>query len=99
MFGTFRRDLELLQQLNDPAMTKHLGGPEMDERIRQRHERYCALAETGKGRMFVIVAEAGWVPVGLVGYWEKEWQDDIIWEVGWLMVKLITGLEREERLH
>lgn len=75
-------DLELAKQLNDPDMTRHLGGPETDEKIRQRHERYRGIAETGKGRMFVIVAGTDSVPVGSVGFWE-EWRGELVWEVGW----------------
>ena len=34
------RDLELLQRLiGDPVMTEHLGGPEIAQKIRERHER------------------------------------------------------------
>src|ERR1700730_1271677 len=84
-------DLQLLEQLNDPEMTRHLGGPETEEKIRQRDQRYCGIAETGKGRMFVIVAERESVPVGSVGYWEKEWQGDLIWEVGWGVLPAFQG--------
>lgn len=49
------------------------------------------MAETGKGRMFVIVADLEMLPVGSVGFWEKEWQGDLIWEVGWGVLPAFQG--------
>ena len=65
-------DLPLLKQLlGDPAMTEHLGGPENDEQLAERHARYLRLAEAGRNRMFKIVHEASGQAVGSVGYWER----------------------------
>jgi RimJ/RimL family protein N-acetyltransferase len=80
-------DLPLLHQtMGDAAMTEHLGGPESADQIARRHERYLALAGSGKGHMLVIVTPAAATGVGTVGYWEKEWQDQLVWEVGWAVI-------------
>lgn len=86
------QDLPLLERLRgDPDMNEHLGGPERPEKIRERHERYCAIGDTGKGRMFVIVARAAAESVGSVGYWEREWQGRLVWETGWSVLPEFQG--------
>jgi RimJ/RimL family protein N-acetyltransferase len=76
-------DLPLLRRLlGDPAMTTHLGGPESEEKLRERQARYVKLDESGAGQMFKIVDEAG-EAVGSVGYWEKKWRDGTVYETGW----------------
>jgi RimJ/RimL family protein N-acetyltransferase len=85
-------DLPLLQQtMGDPAMTEHLGGPESAEQLARRHERYLALAGSGKGHMLVIEIPSASAPVGSVGYWEKEWPDELIWEIGWAVIPAHQG--------
>jgi RimJ/RimL family protein N-acetyltransferase len=80
-------DLPLLHQtMGDAAMTEHLGGPEGAEQLAARHERYLALAGSGKGHMLVIVISTASAPVGTVGYWEKDWQDELVWEIGWAVI-------------
>lgn len=77
-------DLPLLERLmGDPAMTVHLGGPETAEKIRERHERYCQTGDSSKGIMFVIVVGPGRVAAGSIGYWEKAWRGQPVWETGW----------------
>jgi RimJ/RimL family protein N-acetyltransferase len=83
-------DLPLLERLmGDPAMTEYLGGPETPEKIRDRHERYCRISDTGE--MFVIVAGPGKAPAGSVGYWETDWQGEHIWETGWSVLPEFQG--------
>lgn len=85
-------DLPLLERLmGDPAMTEHLGGPETPEKIRERHERYCRIGDTGTGRMFVIVVGPGRLAAGSVGYWEKAWRGQHVWETGWSVVPEFQG--------
>ncbi|MFC6094714.1 hypothetical protein [Saccharothrix lopnurensis] len=45
-------------------MTTHLGGPEAEARLVDRHRRYHA---PGDGRMFRV--EVDGAPAGSVGYW------------------------------
>lgn len=83
-------DLPLLQKLlGDPEMTVHLGGPESDEQILRRHQRYLHLPEDGTDHMFKIVwgAEA----VGSVGYWRKTWREQSVYEMGWLVLPAYQG--------
>jgi RimJ/RimL family protein N-acetyltransferase len=79
-------DLELLRQLvGDPAMMVHLGGPEPEERIAERHRRYLAIAAT----QFKILA--GDVAAGWVGYWERAWREEPIYETGWSVLPAFQG--------
>jgi len=85
-------DLPLLERLlGDPAMTEHLGGPEAPEQIRKRHERYLRLNDSGKGRIFVVFVGPARVAAGSVGYWEKEWQGEVVWETGWSVLPEFQG--------
>jgi RimJ/RimL family protein N-acetyltransferase len=85
-------DLPLLERLlGDPAMMEHLGGPETPEQIRKRHDRYCLLGESGKGRIFVIMAGSDRHAVGSIGYWERQWRDQPAWETGWSVLPEYQG--------
>jgi RimJ/RimL family protein N-acetyltransferase len=81
-------DLPLLEQLmGDPEMTEHLGGPESPEKIAERQTRY---QRAGSG-MFKIVDEATGDAVGSVGYWERSWHGEQVYEIGWSVVPVFQG--------
>jgi len=83
-------DLPLLERLmGDPAMTEHLGGPESPEKLRERQGRYERLEEGD--RMFKIVDAASGAGVGSIGYWKKEWRDEEVYEIGWMVVPEFQG--------
>lgn len=85
-------DLFLLEKLlGDPNMMAHLGGPESSEQILQRHHRYVRLPETGTGHMFKIVLIPGAEAVGSIGYWEKTWRDQLVYETGWSVLPAYQG--------
>jgi len=85
-------DLSLLKRLRgDPAMNEHLGGPEAPENILKRHERYRMSSEIGVNPMFVIIVGPERVAAGSIGYWEKEWQGESIWETGWSVLPELQG--------
>ena len=85
-------DLELLHQLvGDPVMMEHLGGPESDEQIADRHERYLQQGPPGAGRMFRIVDEPGGAAAGSVGYWERAWRGGEVYEIGWAVAPAFQG--------
>jgi len=85
-------DLALLKKLlGDPAMTEHLGGPESDEQLVERHARYLRLADTSRDRMFKIIHEASGEAIGSVGYWERTWHDEQIYEIGWSVLPAFQG--------
>ena len=84
-------DLLLLEKLlGDPAMTMHLGGPESLEQIAQRHQRYLNLPETD--HMFKVVWGPKSEAVGSVGYWQKNWRDQLMYEMGWSVLPAYQGL-------
>jgi RimJ/RimL family protein N-acetyltransferase len=81
-------DLRLLERLlGDPEMTKHLGGPESHKKILERQARY----EKAGSRQFKIVEKRAGEAVGWVGYWEKIWHDEEIYELGWAVIPAFQG--------
>jgi RimJ/RimL family protein N-acetyltransferase len=72
-------------------MTEHLGGPESSEKLRERNERYVAIAGSGRGAMFVIEVGQSREPAGSIGYWEKEWLGETVWETGWSILPDFQG--------
>jgi RimJ/RimL family protein N-acetyltransferase len=85
-------DLPLLEQLmGNPAMTEHLGGPETPQKIRLRHERYCRSSDSGVNPMFVIIAGPERLAVGSIGYWERQWRGQSVWETGWSVLPWFQG--------
>ena len=83
-------DFPLLEQLlGDPETMSHLGGPESPEQIRQRHQRYLHLPETD--HMFTILLSGQPESVGSIGYWEKQWRDQLVYEMGWFVLPAHQG--------
>ena len=81
-------DLPLLERLlGDPVMTEHLGGPESPEQLAERQARY----EPADSRQFKIVVAATGEGVGWVGYWEREWRGDLVFEIGWSVLPAFQG--------
>ncbi|RLL68281.1 GNAT family N-acetyltransferase [Streptomyces sp. Z26] len=76
-------DFGLLHRANTPGMTEHLGGPESEERLRDRQERYLAAADPVTGVMYSVVLLPGGTPVGTIGYWERLWEGRPVYETGW----------------
>ena len=99
-------DLWLLQAtLGDPAMMQHLGGIESAEQIVLRNHRY-----TNSSDMFTVWD--GDVVVGKVGFWERTWHDEAVYEAGWAILpkyagrgfatqaaRAVVSLARDERKH
>jgi len=84
-------DLPLLYRLNAPEMLKHLGGPETEEQVLNRHQRYVEIEGKGTGRMFSIVLLPEFEAVGSIGYWERVWQEETIYEIGWGILPPFQG--------
>src|ERR1043165_191531 len=83
-------DLPLLEKLmGDQDMMAHLGGPETPEQIRQRHQRYLRPPETD--HMFVILWGPELESVGSIGYWEKYWRNQLVYETGWFILPAYQG--------
>ena len=86
------RDFPLLEQLlGDSTITEHVGGPESHEQLVDRQRRYEELTDRAKGGTFVIIADATGDRVGWVGYWEKTWRDDEVYESGWFVLPAYQG--------
>lgn len=83
-------DLELLHAANSPEMTAHLNGPESDEQLTERHERYLRLNAANEARMFVVIDNEG-RPLGSIGYWPIEWRSEVAWETGWFVLPDAQG--------
>ena len=90
--GWTEDDLPLLRGLlGDPGMMTHLGGPESEEKLLERHARYLAIDGTGKGRVFVITVGADRAAAGWVGYWATDWHGEPAWETGWSVLPAFQG--------
>jgi RimJ/RimL family protein N-acetyltransferase len=79
-------DLPLLERLNEPDMTTHVGGPETLDKVAERQAGY----EKPGSRQYTIV-EPGGEHIGWVGYWELTWRDQDVWETGWAVVPAFQG--------
>jgi RimJ/RimL family protein N-acetyltransferase len=81
-------DLPLLQKaLGDPAMMVYLGGPESPEKIAERQARY----EKPGSRQYKIVVRDADEGAGWVGYWERTWRDEEVYEIGWSVIPAFQG--------
>ena len=78
-------DRPLLDALNAPAMMAHLGGPEPAQKLDERQARYL---EPRSG-MFTI--RAGGEKAGSVGFWDREWRGEDVYEIGWLVLPAFQG--------
>ena len=83
-------DLSLLQQANTPQMMEHLGGPETQDKLLDRHRRYLQRDDPGAGQMFAVVLEDG-QRVGIIGYWQRTWHDELVYETGWHVMPAFQG--------
>jgi RimJ/RimL family protein N-acetyltransferase len=81
-------DLPLLRKcLGDSAMMQHLGGPESAEKIAERQTRY----QRPDSKQFKILDEASAEGVGWVGYWERDWRGEQVYEIGWSVLPAFWG--------
>jgi RimJ/RimL family protein N-acetyltransferase len=83
-------DLSLLQEANTPEMTAHLGGPETENKLLDRHRRYLQHDDPGAGLMFAVVLPDG-QRAGIIGYWEQTWQHELVYETGWSVAPAFQG--------
>ncbi len=83
-------DFELLVRLNAPEMTEHLGGPETPEKLELRHKRYVAAAGSDTAYIYKAVLQDG-VAVGGVNFWDREWNGEHVYEIGWGVVAEFQG--------
>jgi RimJ/RimL family protein N-acetyltransferase len=78
-------DLGLLERLlGDEAMMEHLGGPETPEKIAARQARY----EVDPGCLKIVLDGDA---VGWVGFWDREWGGETVYETGWSVLPAAQG--------
>jgi RimJ/RimL family protein N-acetyltransferase len=76
----------LLQKLlGDPRMTTHLSGPETAEKLTERQAGY-RVPGSRQYKILVQGDDAGWV-----GYWEREWRGEQVFEMGWSVLPQFQG--------
>src|SRR3954452_108937 len=80
-------DLPLLAQLlGDPETMAHLGGPESPKKIAERQARYERMTDSRTGRIFKVVDGVTGEAVGSVGFWERDWRAEPVYEIGWFVL-------------
>jgi len=84
-------DFALLVRLNAPEMTEHLGGPETLEQLERRHLRYIAAAGSDSAHILKAMLEPEGVPVGGVNFWDREWNGEEVYEMGWGVLPEFQG--------
>lgn len=84
-------DLLLLRAaMGTEQMTEHVGGPETDEQIAARHERYLSRLG-GAGQMYKIVLSGAQRSVGTIGFWARPWRGETVFEIGWRVLPPFQG--------
>jgi len=76
---------------NVPEMKVHLGGVETERAMLDRHERIRAIGRDDRGSMFLVLLAGEPDPVGSVGYWEREWRGETVYETGWKVLPAFQG--------
>lgn len=82
-------DLDILERCNTPEEKRHIGGPETPEKLADRQRRYLESTVAGQTRMFRISLDG--LGAGSIGYWEKVWRDERVYETGWAVVPELQG--------
>lgn len=83
------RALVLERRANTPEMQAHLGGVEDDAVLVRRHRRILDTKVRGEGEFLLIVVDEE--PVGSVGYWEREWRGETVYELAWKVLSEFQG--------
>jgi RimJ/RimL family protein N-acetyltransferase len=84
------RGLAFERRANTPAMQAHLGGVEADAVVSDRHRRLLDTKEQGEGEFLLVMVDGEPEPVGSVGYWEREWHGETVYELAW---KVLSGFQ------
>ena len=71
----------LLAAMNTPEQKAHLGGPETEAKLAERHSRYLTYHMPGEVEMLLVSCDGR--IVGSTGYWEREWGGRTVYEAGW----------------
>lgn len=77
--------------LSDPEMMQHLGGAQSHEQVVNQHKRYLETATSGTGQMYKIVLSPANDAIGSIGYWDRTWRDEAVYETGWMILPEYQG--------
>jgi RimJ/RimL family protein N-acetyltransferase len=77
--------------LSDPGMMEHLGGPQSRAMILEAHQQFLKTGASGAGRMFKVVLGPAWDVIGNIGFWDKTWRDELVYETGWMIFPEYQG--------
>lgn len=77
--------------LGDPEMMRHLGGAQSRQQILDQHARFLDAERSGTGKMFKVVLRDTPGAIGNVGYWDTTWQDELVYETGWMTLPEYQG--------
>jgi RimJ/RimL family protein N-acetyltransferase len=84
-------DLELSIALEtDPVVMAELGGPRSLESIEKVHPRRVSPSADGGMWLKVMLPDED-EPVGSIGVWRSDWEDEELWEVGWMLLARFHG--------
>jgi RimJ/RimL family protein N-acetyltransferase len=81
--------LGLIRAMNSAEQKRHLGGPESEEKMLDRHERYLTYHRPGETEMLRIAVDGE--IVGSIGYWEIMRDGAQAYETGWEIVPAHHG--------
>jgi len=81
--------LALLQAMNTPEQKRHLGGPESEAKLLDRHQRYLTYHQPGDVEVLRVAADGE--IVGAVVYWSREEAGETIYEMGWEILSCHGG--------
>ena len=81
--------LDLLRAMNTAEQKKHLGGPETEAKMEERHRRYLTYHRPGEVEMMRIAVDGA--IVGSIGYWDITRGGSAAYETGWEIVTAQHG--------
>ncbi|GAA1069354.1 GNAT family N-acetyltransferase [Kitasatospora nipponensis] len=84
-------DLPLLHLTNTPEVMAQLGGPESAAGVEARHRLYLDIAARGAGCRFSVLLLPQREAVGTIGYSERDWQGERVYEMGWKVLPDFQG--------
>lgn len=84
------RGLELLRRCNTPAMTEYIGGPETEEKLLNRHQRYLDYWQDDRNARPFEVFVGDEIAASLA-FWETQWDGEEVYEAGWATVPEFQG--------
>ena len=83
--------LDLLRRCNTPAMTEHLGGPESEEKLLDRHARYLRYTSDPSSGAWPFRVFVDNEVAASIALWHSDWNGEPGYEAGWATVPEFQG--------